>query len=189
MPVVLRPVLADREGEEVDRLQVFVDSSALRHSRSHPSSVTLAALPAAVRWTLTAMSTTADLHPRRDRRDRRSSSACRWPGCAAEDAACARRIAAIATGILALPALGRPRPTASSRSQTALERSPLGHVRAPRRAARGRLRDRPDEPRLLRLVAEVPPRVAADRPGRRRDRGVRARGSPSISRRRSGSRS
>ena len=34
----LRPVLADREGEEVDRLQVFVDAVARRHrGRSYPA--------------------------------------------------------------------------------------------------------------------------------------------------------
>ena len=34
-PAGLRPVLADREGEEVDRLEVLVDGMSLSHRSSH----------------------------------------------------------------------------------------------------------------------------------------------------------
>ncbi len=132
-----RPVLADREGEEVDRLEVVVDRVP-RHLRSSSRSCSIARC----KVSLTTMSTTQTLllgaiagltifvglpmgrFPSTRRRPSGRRSARSRPGsCSSCSGTCSR--------------------TASRRSQTRLEAHSLGRLRRLRGAARRRLRRRP----------------------------------------------
>ena len=164
------PVLADREGEEVDRLEVLVDRMSLP-VRHRPESSRGAAGPTrlAARPPPRVARSTSSVRPRR----RTSARARRGRRAASSVAAGSRSRSSSAIAVHRRPArrrAGRPPPRASSRSAT---RSGSGRARA-LRAPAGR------RPAGRRSAARLAARRDADdddeRDDERRCRRPRARG-------------
>ena len=152
-----RAVLADREREEVDRLEVLVDGVPVRHRVSNLSR-------SSCKVPLTCRPATSSFSARSPAR--RSSSGCRSPGCANPSTGLKAFLTSMATGILLFlfwDVLSNGVEPVEEALRATLVRLRLRLQRAPPRRLRARLHG----PDRLRALDARPPAPDAARPGRR----------------------